>query len=172
MSHISIHAPLRGRLVPIPEEAPENGISIHAPLRGRLRCNKKGEIRKTFQSTPPCGGDHRNSFETIRGPDFNPRPLAGATYRFLYIKSSDFIFQSTPPCGGDPDTLRRSELTLANFNPRPLAGATGLSPFSIAISVNFNPRPLAGATPKWLPQGRDQCHFNPRPLAGATNVHQ
>ena len=75
---ISIHAPLRGRpgrLSPSQSLAhfnprplagathirriirEEDAISIHAPLRGRrLTCARKRRPR-TFQSTPPCGGD-------------------------------------------------------------------------------------------------------------------
>ena len=54
---ISIHAPLRGRRLtryPAIKIAP---ISIHAPLRGRLHDFRVLKFR----------------------PDFNPRPLAGAT---------------------------------------------------------------------------------------------
>ena len=34
---------------------------------------------KKFQSTPPCGGDPVHMEGRYRVPDFNPRPLAGAT---------------------------------------------------------------------------------------------
>ena len=54
---ISIHAPLRGRRDSIAPIAQLAYISIHAPLRGRRR-----------------GGGPDG-----QGPDFNPRPLAGAT---------------------------------------------------------------------------------------------
>ena len=119
-----------------------------------------------FQSTPPRGGDISTSFIicshtkiSIHAPsrgrhrsrkyirnkdDFNPRPLAGATYSNMWhlshgeisihapsrgrpilgvIKMADERFQSTPPRGGD--SVRRTASQLRTyFNPRPLAGAT------------------------------------------------
>ena len=55
--------------------------------------------------------------------DFNPRPLAGATYEHKIHSASE-----------------------PYFNPRPLAGATvGLKSPRVVVS-HFNPRPLAGAT--------------------------
>ena len=100
-------------------------ISIHAPLRGRLRRSAASREVGVFQSTPPCGGDRSINGFTFRLSDFNPRPLAGATYSFVdvtpespisihaplrgrLIASGLFIkggqFQSTPPCGGDLGT--------------------------------------------------------------------
>ena len=121
--HISIHAPLRGRLLPVctktakgshfnprplagatwtwDEATDEPFISIHAPLRGRRTTTLIYLHVTQFQSTPPCGGDFPT---TTRSPslfNFNPRPLAGATQ-----------------CPGRRDGAVR------NFNPRPLAGAT------------------------------------------------
>ena len=57
----------------------ETYISIHAPLRGRLMDVKHKAVLRIFQSTPPCGGD--GPAATIRNTNthFNPRPLAGAT---------------------------------------------------------------------------------------------
>ena len=56
--------------------------------------------RGRFQSTPPCGGDKVCRRAWMERPDFNPRPLAGAT---MIHKPSCVVsgFQSTPPCGGD-----------------------------------------------------------------------
>ena len=122
-SAISIHAPLRGRpklayvsIVPIP-------ISIHAPLRGRLPLSFRFLYSRLFQSTPPCGGDTQAPTWCSASADFNPRPLAGATGRYLLARDANNIsihaplrgrqawngltarcrlrFQSTPPCGGD-----------------------------------------------------------------------
>ena len=75
---ISIHAPLRGRLGHDTLITGFAKISIHAPLRGRLY--------------------ERRGIPT--GNDFNPRPLAGATFDAL-LGGDDVQFQSTPPCGGD-----------------------------------------------------------------------
>ena len=75
-------------------------ISIHAPLRGRLPRSTKQFFGGLFQSTPPCGGDAMPEPSWGPTPDFNPRPLAGATTSFQEAAAVD-PFQSTPPCGGD-----------------------------------------------------------------------
>ena len=99
-----------------------NGISIHAPLRGRQRPMAIGRSTRRFQSTPPCGGDFFPGCVETSNPDFNPRPLAGATLSLkmpptfwpisihaplrgrLWPERTPPLpeeFQSTPPCGGD-----------------------------------------------------------------------
>ena len=119
-------------------------ISIHAPLRGRLVPGCAGAFRRRFQSTPPCGGDRSPGFSRAPSADFNPRPLAGATHRehqtkydsqisihaplrgrliFMLPKISSRGFQSTPPCGGDLQFVI-GRCSNPYFNPRPLAGAT------------------------------------------------
>ena len=136
------------------------------PLAGATLPVPGMHSKHLFQSTPPCGGDFMTLPHTaptkisihapLRGrprtkrilasrPDFNPRPLAGATVlsnvRIPTIRS----FQSTPPCGGDFLLLKRI-LEIWYFNPRPLAGATRLTDQPRKGSSDFNPRPLAGAT--------------------------
>ena len=54
-------------------------ISIHAPLRGRLMHAFQDICGLGFQSTPPCGGDPDDVLPLPGGSYFNPRPLAGAT---------------------------------------------------------------------------------------------
>ena len=123
----------------------------------------------------------------MEAPDFNPRPLAGATNKISGIGLDPEIsihaplrgrlkhltwnskfkqFQSTPPCGGDLATLWQF-LVRFDFNPRPLAGATHsfrksarVAPISIHAPLRGRPVSLAG--PHVKPD------FNPRPLAGAT----
>ena len=97
---ISIHAPLRGRPVDGNGGIVLPKISIHAPLRGRHQRGLFGISPLLFQSTPPCGGDLDLPAQVAGGPDFNPRPLAGATRRFPET-TAKHSFQSTPPCGGD-----------------------------------------------------------------------
>ena len=79
-------------------------------------------MARTFQSTPPCGGDGPATTGDQRSPNFNPRPLAGAT---VPVVCEDLLmtFQSTPPCGGDGAGFP-SMFPEPDFNPRPLAGAT------------------------------------------------
>ena len=119
---ISIHAPLRGRLVASMSSAFMDRISIHAPLRGRPYLSDSTERKLRFQSTPPCGGDRKWTCTRSTWRNFNPRPLAGATMRCANATSRKRIsihaplrgrlggvlyfirkklFQSTPPCGGD-----------------------------------------------------------------------
>ena len=104
-----------------------------------------------------------------RPPDFNPRPLAGAT-------------------GGCESGKQDS----GHFNPRPLAGATGARRFRslyqrISIHAPLRGRlgvrapvkdiwqisihaPLRGRHRR-INGTRRNLYFNPRPLAGATDLH-
>ena len=119
---ISIHAPLRGRHPKRSRLDPGGRISIHAPLRGRPWGQLPREPPPLFQSTPPCGGDSTSLRLKRMQPDFNPRPLAGATMPGTSATSIT-RFQSTPPCGGD-SMGSPSVPADADFNPRSLAGAT------------------------------------------------
>ena len=163
-------------------------ISIHAPLRGRRRPSGWIAALEKFQSTPPCGGDLCRRGKNTTRPNFNPRPLAGATHA-TELKGGDCMISIHAP-------LRGRRLTFAargwirDFNPRPLAGATQSSTIlhpSRVISIHaplrgrrpgvhdvcfrfdFNPRPLAGATPGDPVPFPERLYFNPRPLAGATS---
>ena len=120
-----------------------------------------------FQSTPPCGGDSAAGFSAAPRPDFNPRPLAGATFFWFCRRFISFLFQSTPPCGGDLNTAILA-LDKNDFNPRPLAGATYTFRPGTGHYRYFNPRPLAGATSRCCRCTTGGSNFNPRPLAGAT----
>ena len=98
--YISIHAPLRERLLLIilplnnlifQSTLPcgsdflvlwtisKRGISIHAPLRERLLVKLMSRLKKLFQSTLPCGSDSMH------------KDIDGMAERF----------QSTLPCGSD-----------------------------------------------------------------------
>ena len=54
-------------------------ISIHAPLRERLVTNTVASSVLSFQSTLPCGSDISSLPQTSLISYFNPRSLAGAT---------------------------------------------------------------------------------------------
>ena len=58
---------------------PSHVISIHAPIRGRLLFQVRCLISWGFQSTPPYGGDRVIPIGRSVMPDFNPRPHTGAT---------------------------------------------------------------------------------------------
>ncbi len=166
---ISIHAPLRGRPGDFWMTADEAAISIHAPLRGRLHFSGLPALPVSqFQSTPPCGGDELSVKLLSERQHFNPRPLAGATYKSRCF-SMYSQFQSTPPCGGDA-ILSKRFFKMRYFNPRPLAGATRRPCFRLPPLPDFNPRPLAGATemPTTKPCGKlfqstPPCGGDPRP---------
>ena len=140
-------------------------ISIHAPLRGR----------------------HTLPVACVIYPNFNPRPLAGATQlHVLAFKHGPISIHAplrgrrpAPPCHRQRSLISihaplRGRLVGASlisgsgyFNPRPLAGATAIF-FFCSGSIKFQSTPPCGGDPVascWL-----QCcyHFNPRPLAGAT----
>ena len=86
---------------------PVSLISIHAPSRGRRAMPLAPRVFMIFQSTPPRGGDDSRGSPSSLYPDFNPRPLAGATSACSSMHRSK-PFQSTPPRGGDgvSSTLR------------------------------------------------------------------
>ena len=122
-----------------------------------------------FQSTPPCGGDRNPPDNPHRQPDFNPRPLAGATchkyqhdnYTIISIhaplrgrptavssRGLSWSFQSTPPCGGDGMAVYRNGRD-KDFNPRPLAGATNLIQ-EMKPTQQFQSTPPCGGDLSWL----------------------
>ena len=139
---ISIHAPLRGRLALLLNADVKKIISIHAPLRGRQRFRLHQTGPAAFQSTPPCGGDHKRHAAGDSGSISIHAPLRGRRPRSPRSMPHS-RFQSTPPCGGDrrgKDEGRKG----MDFNPRPLAGATaaaGLKLHSDFISIHA---PLRG----------------------------
>ena len=154
--------------MPDPWQKEVKEISIHAPLRGRPRKPQRSWGCPRFQSTPPCGGDGRLPPVYPGRPDFNPRPLAGATQAPESPEALSGISIHAPLRGrlgdGSPDCQHH------DFNPRPLAGATLTVFLCSEIRPHFNPRPLAGATAGEHPVGVSPFDFNPRPLAGATAV--
>ena len=104
-------------------------ISIHAPVWGRLDTSTDEGKLQQFQSTPPYGGDGSRPQNCSSGPDFNPRPRMGATHTNEDFSADFFIsihapvwgrpgtgtcnesvisFQSTPPYGGDRLSIRSS----------------------------------------------------------------
>ena len=135
------------------------------PLAGATPAKQVSWFSNLFQSTPPCGGDQRDAVNPagvlisihapLRGrrsashlpiplPDFNPRPLAGATRLRVLRCLSDCY-----------------------FNPRPLAGATrGVATYG--LSYLFQSTPPCGGDWVYIFYNPNPCDFNPRPLAGAT----
>ena len=163
---ISIHAPLRGRPVGR-QHCPESGkISIHAPLRGRQMDMKINKTYVLFQSTPPCGGDHRGpGDQQLHGISIHA-PLRGR-HVILLSFSMVGIFQSTPPCGGD-HLFRHTHASLLVISIHaPLRGRLSGGPY-ILPSGQFQSTPPCGGDVSMLPSSAAMANFNPRPLAGAT----
>ena len=120
---ISIHAPLRGRPKINKYKTMDKIFQSTPPCGGDKGRGQKNKPHLKFQSTPPCGGDMsellgipKRNIISIHAPlrgrplwttekagkaDFNPRPLAGATFIGHFDDTEDRTFQSTPPCGGD-----------------------------------------------------------------------
>ena len=144
-------------------------ISIHAPLRGRLIFLVKLRLLVLFQSTPPCGGDIAGAVAPAVLLYFNPRPLAGATKCHSLGHGAYVISIHAPLRGRRPGACWPGPSD--HFNPRPLAGATCSRVARYFFPNHFNPRPLAGATFKGKNPGAVRKYFNPRPLAGATIWH-
>ena len=79
---------------------PSLPISIHAPLRGRLVTNLYEDRVGEFQSTPPCGGDRPSPLYNEPSKISIHAPLRGRPWQNARRKLKK-TFQSTPPCGGD-----------------------------------------------------------------------
>ena len=75
---ISIHAPLRGRHRQLCLYRHCHDFNPR-PLAGATILKDKYNADDSFQSTPPCGGDHKARANAVLRVYFNPRPLAGAT---------------------------------------------------------------------------------------------
>ena len=120
-----------------------------------------------FQSTPPCGGDELVIAGDQRSPNFNPRPLAGATAGRDRQRVSQKISIHAPLRGRRFLPLYRGSSIY--FNPRPLAGATSNPGVDIVIN-EFQSTPPCGGDESGSPGCRSPENFNPRPLAGATKI--
>ena len=141
---ISIHAPLRGRPDAIDKISRVERFQSTPPCGGDLPVVFAMSPAAIFQSTPPCGGDQLRGAVTgrsieisihapLRGrlqdrrtgipaPDFNPRPLAGATAGHCSDHRAASISIHAPLRGRQKNTVRF--FIIQDFNPRPLAGAT------------------------------------------------
>ena len=75
-------------------------ISIHAPSRERRRFMRKVILMMIFQSTLPRGSDSWVIAKFGTDANFNPRSLAGATFRSCTLQGL-YLFQSTLPRGSD-----------------------------------------------------------------------
>ena len=141
---ISIHAPLRGRQVcgHVTARDPEKFQST-PPCGGDPGRHLVVIQHRRFQSTPPCGGDDFLHLPMGSPPHFNPRPLAGATFRHPDRCSHLAGFQSTPPCGGDRPCGSPDARELY-FNPRPLAGATLMRLSRVSKSLFQSTPPCGG----------------------------
>ena len=180
--YISIHAPLRERLAGVTQAHSKNLISIHAPLRERPITTALILSINTFQSTLPCGSDQpsladqtfaeisihaplrERRLSAIRwcnGQDyFNPRSLAGATWKQCQLTKFQFYFNPRSLAGATyslefhlhnrrisihaplrerQTVIRKTKVFIINFNPRSLAGATPYAaklPCGVVISIH------------------------------------
>ena len=122
----------------------QDAISIHAPMRGRPKCcgpqasgghfNPRPHagatemlwttgFRRTFQSTPPCGGDAHCPAGLRRQRISIHAPMRGRQMDADLFYDSYDISIHAPMRGRHLRKLSRP-LFSRNFNPRPHAGAT------------------------------------------------
>ena len=120
---ISIHAPLRERLLLGGLPLLEKLISIHAPLRERLISQRDKTVMQIFQSTLPYGSDAE----------------------FADLPSSVRAFQSTLPYGSDLIFLNKSHDQKISIHAPLRERHSKRRPIEIK-HINFNPRSLTGAT--------------------------
>ena len=96
--HVSIHAPVRGRLVKRLAAFFLRVVSIHAPVRGRLHPYQPVTIGCVVSIHAPVRGRPRLHLGYQRfGACFNPRPREGATPPARSTSKPKAWFQSTPP---------------------------------------------------------------------------
>ena len=86
ISEISIHAPLRERLVDKIFLSEILAFQSTLPYGSDPRRGTNRSLAFTFQSTLPYGSDKVANCTQALQPDFNPRSLAGATARAGVIK--------------------------------------------------------------------------------------
>ena len=187
------------------------GISIHAPLRERLVASSSEPKRLRFQSTLPYGSDASPSCTALCSDQaFQSTLPHGGDHVLDFLYDGQGSISIHAPSRERPRTLQnqRSYSSISihaplrerqkrhyelarrvNFNPRSLTGATITliwCPISLFISIHAPSRerhkiplyccllPLFQST---LPRGSDFCalvgflmmsDFNPRSLAGAT----
>ena len=121
---------------------------------------------KTFQSTPPCGGD-LICFSCWRlTPDFNPRPLAGATPRLVITPSSSRDFNPRPLAGATLRFRRAWEVRYISIH-APLRGRQ-IQGSGLEKAERFQSTPPCGGDRSFIISSSNPPYFNPRPLAGAT----
>ena len=139
---ISIHAPLRGRLIWNFVTVLVYKISIHAPLRGRRTPGQMVDAGLPFQSTPPCGGDLMEVFAVLTSFISIHAPLRG---RHIFRSPCPFssLFQSTPPCGGDRCLCDNGTMVLKISIHAPLRGRPA-SGSSVASMTKFQSTPPCG----------------------------
>ena len=169
ISEISIHAPLRERLVDKIFLSEILAFQSTLPYGSDPRRGTNRSLAFTFQSTLPYGSDKVANCTPNAVKHFNPRSLAGATVFVLSRKLFSQISIHAP--------LRERRLGQESLNKRPfisihapLRERPGMVWFIQAKQGHFNPRSLAGATSasKWLIVAA--TNFNPRSLAGATHI--
>ena len=97
-----------------------------------------------FQSSLPCGSDHRLSACSYGIDDFNPRSLTGATAGYNLFRSPMLEFQSTLPYGSDDEVVDTAHALSISIH-APLRERPCFEEI-FGFLFNFNPRSLTGAT--------------------------
>ena len=140
---ISIHAPLRGRPLPTHFWIMQREFQSTPPCGGDHFTGKVGNSGGAFQSTPPCGGDSTSLRLKRMQPDFNPRPLAGATYSGPWCGLSRSISIHAPLRGRRRKLVRWAERLQISIH-APLRGRqVRITPKSVVSDISIH-APLRG----------------------------
>ena len=166
------------------------GISIHAPLRERLVASSSEPKRLRFQSTLPYGSDASPSCTALCSDQaFQSTLPHGGDHVLDFLYDGQGSISIHAPSRERPRTLQNQRSYSSISIHAPLRERQKRH-YELARRVNFNPRSLTGATvhagstpmitgafQSTLPYGSDtwgriipigNTDFNPRSLTGAT----
>ena len=188
---ISIHAPLAGRDLGLPEGwAAQRNFNPRAPCGARRGGDAKTILPESISIHAPLAG--RDQIRIIRGFGLNisiHAPLAGRDASYKFLCHGPTHFNPRAPCGARPGPAPLDCL-VRHFNPRapcgarlpsaaycwagqsisihaPLAGRDGVLRISTARSIYFNPRAPCGARRASSSRHQPSPDFNPRAPCGA-----
>ena len=123
---VSIHAPVKGRLVFTGTGELSLIVSIHAPVKGRHCRGKIEACVCSFNPRPREGATSTDGYPEKSDLGFNPRPREGATAG-KNLKDVEEDVSIHAPVKGRQRCHGR-HLRHTSFNPRPREGATLLLP--------------------------------------------
>ncbi len=169
ISHVSIHAPVRGATRILRKSFKELGVSIHAPVRGATHLiTKKMQLSKGFNPRARAGRDTLAPRQAAVMPLFQSTRPCGARQHRLSRISAVWRFQSTRPCGARPTVGHASTKPTGFQSTRPCGARhdhSRLDHRSAFVSIHA---PVRGATFVLVSKGASIVVSIHAPVRGAT----